>query len=280
MMIKKNLNDKRWRLEKMGVKIKEHNNASALLTQALTSEDVTTESSVQHRELRELDADALETYMLPMLKKHHTDKENYIRKKEKLAEIRKINPSYSNSPFPHAEKTRKCNYAEIFMSEYLQEVTDAKMLVYRLRYNTNPEQAMKGDDVLLFDLDKKRIIIGEAKFRTTPSKSTVSEIMDGLLRAKNNVVPISLGFVSDRLVGEGQKVLADRVDECELLAVKGDITFDYIGLIMGNKNTANSINKHTSADIQHLLMISVAMSEPDMAVKKAFDKMEEEYERI
>ncbi|MFQ6963494.1 MAG: Hachiman antiphage defense system protein HamA [Oscillospiraceae bacterium] len=44
---------------------------------------------------------------------------------------------------------------------------------YRLRYNTNPDQSMKGDDVLLFDLDSDpvRIVVGESKFRGTPDEA-------------------------------------------------------------------------------------------------------------
>jgi len=51
------------------------------------------------------------------------------------------------------------------LAEYLSSTTDAQLPIYRLRYNTNPDQSMKGDDVLLFDLDAEpvRIIIGESR---------------------------------------------------------------------------------------------------------------------
>ena len=45
---------------------------------------------------------------------------------------------------------------------------------------------MKSDDVLLFDLDAApvRIIVGESKFRTTPDKQAVVDIVDGLVRSR------------------------------------------------------------------------------------------------
>lgn len=63
--------------------------------------------------------------------------------------------------------------------------------VYRLRYNTNPDQSMKDDDVLLFDLDSDpvRIIVGESKFRGIPDKQSVIDIVDGLVRSYKAGLP-------------------------------------------------------------------------------------------
>ncbi len=268
----------------MTVKIKKHNTASILLRSALESNDVLTEDKVQHRELDELDGVALEEYMIPKIREQHIDEENYKRRKEILAELRRTTPTstYVNSPYPHSTTTRKGNYAEILMGEYLQEVTDARLPIYRLRYNPNVEQSMKGDDVLLFDLDSepKRIIVGEAKFRGTPDKQVVVDMINGLLKAKSNIVPISLEFVAERLRGENREELAKKVEDCIILAIQGKVTIDYVGLLMSNNKAHEYINNYTKSSIHNLLMVSISVNDPEATIINAFDKVEAEYERI
>jgi Cap4 SAVED domain len=87
--------------------------------------------------------------------------------------------------FPIDPSTRKGNLAEVVLAEYLVAATGIVLPIYRLRYNPNIDQSMKGDDVLAFDLDSNpvRIIVGEAKFRGTSTKKAVEEIVDGLARS-------------------------------------------------------------------------------------------------
>lgn len=265
----------------MTVKIEDHNSASVLLRDAFDSVDGDTINKVQHRKLDEIDGAKLEEYMLPKIKEQHIDELNYKRRKEILAKLKREVPTttYTNSPFPHAEKTRKGNYAEIFMGEYIQEVTNAELPIYRLRYNPNVEQSMKGDDVLLFDLDSnpKRIIVGEAKFRKTADKQVVVDMINGLLKSKNNIVPISLEFVAERLRGEDKADLAEKVEECAILAVQGKITIDYVGLLMSDNKAHDYVNNYATAPMHNLLMISVSLNSPVTTVVNTFDKVEAEY---
>ena len=58
--------------------------------------------------------------------------------------------------------------------------------VYKLKYNPNVDQAIKGDDTLMVDLfeengnEKIKIYLGESKFRTTPQKNVVEDITKSL----------------------------------------------------------------------------------------------------
>ena len=86
-------------------------------------------------------------------------------------------------PFPIRNfTTQKGNLGEILLAEYLRSSSGLELLVYKLRFNPNVEQSMKGDDILLFDKSniENKIIMGEAKYRTTPAKSVIDDIMDAL----------------------------------------------------------------------------------------------------
>ena len=71
----------------------------------------------------------------------------------------------------------KGNVAEIILIEYLKKSTGFSPFIYKLRYNPNVEQSMKGDDVLLFNPKNvfERIYYGESKYRSVPSKQAIEE---------------------------------------------------------------------------------------------------------
>jgi len=259
--------------------INKHPNDTHPLGKSLQSNDTTTTSGVIHREL--LDAkhtEVLLRYMVPIMQEHHISSEKLEKRKKLLKSLKNPNIPLTLSPYPRNSTTQKGNFAEIFLAEYLQSTTDTQLPIYRLRYNPNPDQSMKGDDVLLFDLDSKpaRIIVGEAKFRKIPSGEAVVETTEGLVRSYNIGLPISLMFVAERLFEEGNEELGNKVMECVILFASDKLKIEYVGLLMSNKNSRNHVNRHTTNELRHLLMISLGMENPESIVKDAFDRLEAE----
>lgn len=247
------------------------------LVSSLQASDVITESGVPHRELLDKeDNNALIDYFIPILQYHHISNDALKRHKELVQSLRISNLPELPSPYPHNLITQKGNFAEIFLAEYLSITTKTQLPIYRLRYNPNPDQSMKGDDVLLFDLDSSpvKIIIGESKFRGTPDKKSVIEIVDGLLRSKKAGLPTSLMFVADRLFEENKPEIGKKVQECALLFANNNLHIDYVGMLMSNQDAKNAVNKHTSNNLHNLLMISLGMQNPENVVKQAFAGLE------
>ena len=167
----------------------------------LTARDQYTAHSVPHRVL---DSDPLQlgkftAAMTQWIVRHHISPGNIegdrIRR-EALARQGLVDPTQR---FPINTKTQKGNWAEILFTEYVAASSNAQLPVYRLRYNPNVDQSMKGDDVLAFDLDSNpvRVLVGEAKFRTTPSRQVVSELLDALEKSHSGNIPASLQFVAN-----------------------------------------------------------------------------------
>lgn len=244
---------------------------------SLVANDGITTSGVAHRSLAENGHnDVLLKYMEDALQKHHISPDALQRHMDLITSLKIKGLPIPRSPYPQDFTTQKGNFAEVFLAEYLSSTTDAQLPIYRLRYNTNPDQSMKGDDVLLFDLDADpvRIIVGESKFRTTPDKQAVVDIVDGLVRSNKAGLPISLMFVAERLFQEGKSEIGQRVQNCALLFATNKLQIDYVGLLMSNQNAKNHINKHTDNKLHNLLMISLGMHAPQTIVTQAFEELE------
>ena len=245
--------------------------------ECLISTDCKTASGISHRVLEENGhSDILLQYMEDALQRHHISLDALQRHMDLIASCKIANLSLPRSPYPQALKTQKGNFAEIFLAEYLVSTKNMEIPIYRLRYNTNPDQSMKGDDVLLFDLDSDmvRIIVGESKFRGTPDKQSVTDIVDGLVSSHEAGLPISIMFVAERLFQEKKPELGQKVQNCAILFATNKLRIDYIGFLMSNQSAKNHVNKHATAQLRNLCMISLGIQSPETIVKKAFERLE------
>jgi hypothetical protein len=248
---------------------------------SLSATDGTTSCGCPHRALKEHAPmrEAFIDYTAKALKTHHISDTNFQHRKKAIQSMKIKGLSLSGSlPYPSAEKTQRGNFAEIVLAEYLKTTTDADLPIYKLRYNPNVQQSMKGDDVLLFDLDSDpiRIIVGEAKFRKTPSKAAVDEIVAGLKRSHEGNLPVSLMFVANRLFDEENQKLGEKILQCAELIATDKLNIDYVGFLMSNGNASNHVDRSTTSELHNLLMISLGMSSPEAAVSEAYRKLEAE----
>jgi hypothetical protein len=247
----------------------------------LTAKDGKTGSKVPHRALAERDgirAAAIES-LREMLVQHHGSPDALKRTEEHREAMKRLGLDGEQARlrrFPTNVSTRKGNLAEIVLAEYVAAASGGVLPIYRLRYNPNVDQSMKGDDVLAFDLEVKpaRIIVGEAKFRGTSSAAAVTEIVEGLLRSYKGGVPASLQFVVDRLFEVGQTDLGRRVLDCARLFALGDLRIDYVGMLLSDKKAAERVDNATPGSLRRLAMISLGVQDPDALVDACYRKLE------
>ena len=194
------------------------------------------------------DVDQFVAAMRDCLRAHHSRPEDMDRDRLRRDAYARQGLTLPLTRFPKNPTTRKGNWAEILLCEYVTASSNADLPVYRLRYNPNVEQSMKGDDVLAFDLEANpvRIIVGEAKFRGTSSKQAVTEIIESLERSFQGGLPASLQFVADRLMQEGNEVLGRRIEECADLFVKNRLQIDHVGLLASNHRSVSMTLRHQS----------------------------------
>lgn len=200
-----------------------------------------------------------------ILKKHELD--DYIDKMKLL---------------PKAENTKKGDLGEIVLIEYLKESRGFEPIVYKLQYNTNVESAMKGDDVLMFNTSDlfSEVIYGECKFRSTPSKTVVDDIVENLQGAKR--LPASLEFVANVLDDRGETDLADNITELHIKIEDGTVPVTNVGFLISTKSdvregqdTTKQVEKHLKTSNPRLVMISLGIDNPEQIVDEAFKRADD-----
>ncbi len=206
---------------------------------------------------------------------HHVNPENIVRDRIRREALSRQGLTDPAQRFPTNNKTQKGNWAEILLSEYVSASSNAKLLVFRLRYNPNVDQSMKGDDVLAFDLDSTpvRVLVGEAKFRSISSKQVVDELVSALNKSHSGNIPASLQFVADRLFDSGRNQLGAKVAACNALFAQGLLQLDYVGLLVSNKHTHTHVHNHAQSSIPRLAVISLALDNPSTFVTDSFARV-------
>ncbi len=246
------------------------------------SSDGFSNNGVPHRTIFEIEEhrDQIVTCLRDALVQHHASPEAIERDKRRREAMLRLGFEAQQSRishFPISPSTRKGNLGEVFLAEYLKVSADIELPVYRLRYNPNIDQSMKGDDVLAFDFDSEpvRIIVGESKFRTTPSKAAVVKIVEGLVNSHKGGIPVSLQFVADRLFESGKEALGEKVLDCVKLLVIDRLRLDYVGLLMGDNRCAQRISEHAECALHRLVMISFGINDPESLIEPCYCDLED-----
>lgn len=258
-----------------------HPPAPHLFGIVLSASDGTTQTRIPHRTLAEVagQRDAAVAGIREMLVRHHASPEALARSNAQREAITALGLEAQQarlSRFPQSDNTRKGNLAEVVLAEYLVGTCGAELPVYRLRYNPNVDQSMKGDDVLAFDLDAQpvRVIVGESKFRATSNADAVRKIVEGLQKSQTGGVPASLQFVADLLFENGDTETGQRVMECARLFAEDRLRLDYVGLLLSDAQASNRVNDETPSSLRRIAMISLGVADPNSLVAACFNGLE------
>jgi len=193
---------------------------------------------------------------LEILGKHGFEK--YIEKKKIL---------------PTVDKTKKGNAIEVLLIEYIKSSTKKSDLltIYKLRYNPNVEQAIKGDDTLLFDLrdvKKTKIYLGESKFRAKSDKQAIVDILKSLNEQK---LPLSLEYISEMLWSQGRDDLAEIIEDLDIELIKNKNNLIYIGLLVSDEKTEDKVQDYFESSNPTVVFISLGTQNPQEIIDGSFE---------
>ena len=240
----------------------------------LAATDQNTAHTVPHRVLDDgpLKPVAFIAAMTQWIVNHHVSPDALERERVRRKALARQGLVDTVQRFPINLSTQKGNWAEILLAEYVATSSGAQLPVYRLRYNPNVDQSMKGDDVLAFDLDSDpvRVLVGEAKFRSTPSKAVVEELVGALVKSHSGNIPASLQFVADRLFESGKNELGAKVAECNALFAQGKLQLDYVGLLVSNRDVHRHVQRNAKSSVSRVAVISLGLANPEGIVTASF----------
>lgn len=254
----------------------------------LTGLDVPIDKSTPNKKHRKLTEDFSKRSgaikeIADWLIKHHIDdariadiqsRKNEILKKYKLKSLEPYLDSQGF--FPKNENTKSGNLTEIILSEYLQASSGLELLAYKLTYNGNVDQALKGDDCLLFnkaDLSKK-IITGEAKFRGIPTPKVVRDMLSNLQDSKR--LPVSLPFIAQHFISKGDIVMAGKISDLIYEMKEGKVPIVNVGLLLSTKS--NRLSRDTTMQVENnlttsnpnLVVLSLGVDNPSEIINEAY----------
>ena len=244
----------------------------------LNSVDKPVTATKCHRELTEKEQgenDDLISWMARKLISHHysTFRLNQLKKKYKELGFEKY--AEQNRKLPNTDRVKKGNATEIILTEYIQSTLNRELIkVFKLKYNPNVDQAIKGDDTLMVDLleeDKGndlKIYLGESKFRATPSKQVVDEISSSLEKDK---MPLSYSFLVEEIAKDNVE-LALKLDDFIVQDIKDKGQLIYTGLLLSNEHTSRFVETNLNNDNPELIFISIGIQNPENFINLAFEK--------
>jgi hypothetical protein len=248
----------------------------------LVCNDVPVTANKSHRSLTSqiatTDNDLIDWLGRKLFEHHHSDY-RIEKLKEKYTELGFGKYAERNRKLPTADKTRKGNATEILLTEYIESCRKKKLIkVFKLKYNPNVEQALKGDDTLMVDIvsngqnHKVKMYLGEAKFRKTPSKAVLEDLAKSLGKEKR---PLSYSFLVDELGRNAEtKDVADILDSFIVEEIKSNGDLFYSGFLLSNTDTFATVEKHYNSDNPKLVLVSIGITNPEELINKAFEKAE------
>lgn len=132
---------------------------------------------------------------------------------------------------PVQSDTRKAHFAEILACEFVQRFLGYEILHFRLHYNPNPDQSMKGEDILGFRTQPKDgVLVGEAKYRSRYNSRMVQEAYEAL-QSGFRPSPASMDFVATLQDLDGHLDLAARVRQVNNLLMSDSKKVDRAHLL-------------------------------------------------
>ena len=258
-----------------------HPNAEHPLGAWLRANDIPVTATKCHRELTEINNEENEDLMLWMANKlisHHYSTFRLNQLKKKYSELGFPKYAEQNRKLPIVDKVKKGNATEILLTEYVQSTLNRELIkVFKLKYNPNVDQAIKGDDTLMVDLLEQedtndlKIYLGESKFRATPSKQVVDDVSSSLEKEK---MPLSYSFLVEE-IAKTDNELALKLDDFIVQDIKDKGQLIYTGLILSNEHTSRFVENNLNNDNPELIFISIGVQNPENFINLVFDKANE-----
>lgn len=233
-----------------------------------------------HRELTELNtpSDELIEWVARKLINHHYTDYRLTKLKEKFGNLGFNKYAEQHRKLPRADKTKKGNGTEVLLIEYIQATQKKELIkVFKLRYNPNVDQSIKGDDTLMIDLyeedgvEKIKMFLGESKFRTTPTKKAIDDITNSLSK---DTLPLSYSFLVEE-TAKTDEDLAEKLDNYIVQDIKDRGDLAYAGLLLSDNTTSNKVETHLNSENENLVFISTGIENPEGFINSVFAKAEE-----
>jgi len=264
--------------------IGEHPLPPTIFGKFFDAEDVEVTTQLCHRILKIKSMppdDEFVDWLAKRLVFHHYDPSTIARLKKKYEDIGFPQYAAKHRQLPTLDVTKKGNATEILLIEYLEGCHGKPMIkTYKLRFNPNVDQAVKGDDILLVNVvdergenEALRVFLGEAKFRSAPDQDVLADLSSSLAKDK---MPISFGYLINELYKSNETLAqAELLDQFVIEEIKKKGNIKFAGMLLSNHRTSNYVTNNFKSDNPSMVIVSAGIRNPSDLINAAFLKAED-----
>lgn len=107
---------------------------------------------------------------------------------------------------PTSKRTRSGDLGELIATEYVDALTSFRVPIRKLRWKSDREMPMHGNDVIAIDVSgaRPRVLKGESKSRVQFSAAVVADAVTGLETHDGRPNPSTMAFIAKRLYEENR----------------------------------------------------------------------------
>lgn len=138
---------------------------------------------------------------------------------------------------PSNKKTRSGDLGELLATEYIKSETSFVVPLNKLRWKSDRQMPMHGNDVIGVDPSAKplRVLKGECKSRAAFAKAVVDEAVQSLDLHDGRPNPSTLAFIAKRLYEEGRDDEANMFRDLQCAgAIAARNTIHMVFVLSGN----------------------------------------------
>ena len=180
---------------------------------------------------------------------------------------------------PQTPGARSGEIGEILATEFIEFTTDFRVPVRRLRYKDGRNMALRGDDFLgVQEIDDDRFLLlkGEAKSRRQLSSTVVAKAREALSNYDGRPTPISLLFITDRLLeaGGADEALGRKLrHEVAKRTVQSDRITHALFVLSARAPEGTLKNDLEAADEEHQhFSACMLIADHDVFIKEVYEK--------
>lgn len=136
----------------------------------------------------------------------------------KMGGYKKAAKTILNS-LPTSKRTQSGDLGELIATEYVDTETSFRVPVRKLRWKSDRQMPMHGNDVIAVEISKSgkvRVLKGESKSAATVSAATVAGAAEGLDRHEGRPNPSTLAFIVKRLYDEDRDAEAKIFEDLQV----------------------------------------------------------------
>jgi hypothetical protein len=183
--------------------------------------------------------------------------------------------AFIRNKMPRPIKVRSGDCGEILATEYIEQITEFKVPIKRLRWKDDRDTAMRGDDVIALRKAKTRwhVLKAESKSRASLTPPVVQQAINGLGRNNGRPNPSSLAFISARLRELGRDAEADVFDELQERTPRASEIEHLVFTLSGNDPCTHLQSHLAPAASCHRHLVGCVIADHQKFINGVFDRI-------